>query len=372
MRSPRPLLLAVLAAISCLLGVVASTRGDGARGRVARNDPSHICNRFASPRGSDSRGHGTFRRPFRTLGRLAVSLHPGQTGCLRGGIYGSIHARYVIKVSGTPAARITIRSYPRERAKVVGWIELEGSYVTLSHLRIDGSNTFYDRRRPRTSCHYPVSEGLVIAGRDDVFEFNDYYQSVASLRGNGIGIGWWGNVENTVIRFNKLHDVGGCDFYDHLIYLAHGNNVQVYGNWMWNDPHGWGVKLDPGPTGARVWGNVIAAAGSGFNFGNSSGSSPTANNQVFDNVVMHSVGVSNPDIGWSHRGVMVTSPGLLPASTGNLVYGNDSYDNPGGIANLGTLIPGQIVLMGNLTAKPHFANATSHNYRLLSRIRRQR
>jgi hypothetical protein len=323
------------------------------------------CNLVASPSGSDSSGNGSVQRPYASPVKLERSLKPGQTGCLRAGVYGSTTTWHDLSQSGSGGAQITITSYPGELATVVGWIDLEASYVTLSYLRVDGSNTFYNQRRSGTTCHYPVSQGLVIAGHDDVFEFNDYYQSVASLRGNGIGIGWWGNVDNTVIRFNKIHDVGGCDFYDHLIYLAHGNNAQVYGNWMWNDRHGWGVKLDPGPTGARVWGNVIDGAGSGFNFGNSSGTSPTANNQVFDNVVMNSVGVSNPDIGWSYPGVLVTCPGLLPASTGNLVYNNDSFNNPGGISDFArTVTSKQIALTNNINAVPQFVDVANHDYRL--------
>ena len=80
-----------------------------------------------------------------------------------------------------------------------------------------------------------MSQPLVIAGRNDVLEYDDYYQSVASLRGNGIGIGFWGNADNTIIRYSKIHDVGQCEAYDHLIYLSHGNNVQIYDNWIWND-----------------------------------------------------------------------------------------------------------------------------------------
>ncbi len=320
---------------------------------------------MASPSGSDTSGTGTIERPYASLVMLDRSLRPGQTGCLRAGVYGSTHTWHDLTRDGASGAQITITSFPGELATIVGWVDLEGSYVTLSHLRIDGSNTFYDRRRPGTSCRYPVSQGLVIAGRGDVFEDNDYYQSVASLRGNGLGIGWWGDVDGTVIRYNRIHDVGGCDFYDHLIYLAHGNGVQVYGNWLWDDPHGWGIKLDPGPTNARVWGNVIDAAGSGFNFGNSSGSDPTAGNQVFDNVVLNSVGVSNPDIGWSYPGVMITSPGLLPTSTGNRVYDNDSYHNPGGISDLvRSVTSGQIALSNNTNGAPPFVDAAEHDYRL--------
>ena len=71
-----------------------------------------------------------------------------------------------------------------------------------------------------------------MAGTVDVLQYVDYYQSIPSLRGNAIGIGFWGDADNTIIRYSKIHDVGQCKAYDHLIYLSHGNNVQIYGNWM--------------------------------------------------------------------------------------------------------------------------------------------
>src|SRR5207302_7657016 len=117
----------------------------------------------------------------------------------------------------------------------------------------------------------PVSEGLTIAGHNDILEYNDYFQSVPSLRGNGIGIGWWGSPDNTIIRFNRIHDVGQCMAYDHLIYAAHGNNIRIYDNWIWNDPHGRGIQLYPAPTNARVWGNVIDNVGVGIGIGDEPG-----------------------------------------------------------------------------------------------------
>src|SRR5436305_1968889 len=319
-QSPRPpgamppvwcvpaLISAALAAIGCLGTSNPSTtrHGNDVQKLVKRAGHRGVCDRVAAPWGSDARGRGTMRRPFASILKLDRSLRPGQTGCLRAGTYGGVRSHYRIARGGTPSRRITLRSYPGETATVVGWLDVEASYTTLSHLRIDGSNTFYRQRRDGTTCRYPVSEGLAFGGHDDIFQYNDYFQSVPALRGNGIGIGWWGEPDNTVIRYNKIHDVGGCDFYDHLIYLAHGNNVQIYDNWLWNDAHGWGIKLDPGPTNARIWGNVIDAAGSGFNFGNSGGYEPTAGNRVYRNDVINSVGIVNPDIGWSHAGVLVT------------------------------------------------------------------
>lgn len=324
------------------------------------------CDLYASPSGSDSSGDGSIGNPFASVSQLDSSLSPGQTGCLRGGTYGDIHTWQDLSNSGASGAQITITSYPGETAKLDGWVDIEASFTTLSHVEIDGSNTF-DQSRPSSepSCTKVTSDGLAIAGHDDVFEYNDYYQSVPSLRSNGIGIGWWGDADNTIVRYNRIHDIGGCDFYDHFVYLSHGNNVQIYDNWMWDDPHGWGVKLDPGPTNARVWGNVIDGAGSGFNFGNSSGSDPTAGNQVFHNVVMNSVGVNNPDIGWGHSGVLVTSPGLLSNSTGNRVYDNDSYNNPGGTTDVyRSVLTSQLQITGTVSNAPQFADAANHDYRL--------
>src|SRR6202011_2882484 len=136
---------------------------------------------------------------------------------------------------------------------------------------------------------------LAIAGHDDVLEYNDYFQSIPSLRANGIGIGWLGSPDTTIVHFNRINDVGGCLAYDHLIYLSHGNNVQIYDNWMWNDPHGRGVQLYPAPTNARVWGNVIDHAGEGFVIGNELGDT-VAGNQIYNNIVSNSTGLPTQNI----------------------------------------------------------------------------
>jgi hypothetical protein len=325
------------------------------------------CDRYASPSGSDN-ASGTSSSPYRTVARLDNSLSPGQTGCLLAGTYGNLTsstANY-LDHSGSPTGQITITSYPGATVTIVGLIDLAGSYTTLNGVNIDGSNTTYATQRADTTCAYPVSNGLEIDGQGDILQYNNYYQSVASLRGNGFGIGWSGQADNTIIRYNRIHDVGGCDFYDHLIYLAKGNNVQIYDNWLWNDPHGWGIKLDPGPTNARIWGNVIDGAGSGFNFGNSSGDEPTAGNQVFHNVVMNSVGVSNPDIGWSNPGVLVTSPGLLPSSTGNQVDSNDSVNNSGGLTDVMGVSPSQLSVTNSVSVDPGFVDPAAHDYAVVA------
>ena len=74
------------------------------------------CDRVAAPSGSDSAA-GTAASPYRTTQKLADSLTPGQTGCLRSGLY-----EQDVKVTkgGGAGSPVTISSYPGERATLKG------------------------------------------------------------------------------------------------------------------------------------------------------------------------------------------------------------------------------------------------------------
>src|ERR1700760_583595 len=312
------------------------------------------CQRFASPQGSDSTGRGTRAHPFRSIMRLDRALRPGQTGCLRAGTYGSIHTLILLRKSGRHGHRITIRSFPGETALVRGWVDIEGSYTTLARLKIDGSNTFYRQVRQDTHCPAPVSQALMIAGRNDILQYDDYFQSIPSLRGNGIGIGFWGHADNTIIRYSKIHDVGQCEAYDHLIYLSHGNNVRIYDNWLWNDPHGRGVQLYPAPTNARVYNNVIDRGGEGFVVGNEPGDT-VSGNQIYNNIVTDSTGLPTEGI----RGEAIHDLYAGRPGTGNTFHNNDSFANPGGMGRLTA-----VRAWGNTHTRPPFIDAVQHDYAL--------
>ena len=302
------------------------------------------CDRYASPAGSDS-ATGTLDQPLGSVQALDSALKPGQTGCLLSGTYGSVSSTHRLTTNGTAAEPVTITSAPGQQAKVVGLVELEGSYTTLSGLSIDGSNNLYDSRRSGTNCAYPVSNGLEIDGTGDVFEDNDFYQSVASLRGNGIGIGWNHPADNAVIRDNRIHDLGQCQAFDQMIYLAHGTGVQIYDNWMWNDRHGWGIQVYPSASDARIYDNIIDGAGSGIVLG---GSSQVANNTIDHNIIMNSTGL--PNAGLTQGVGISTCCGL---GSGNSFTDNVVFNNPGGIA-----AASGVTLSGNTTAAPNLADVT--------------
>jgi hypothetical protein len=257
-----------------------------------------------------------------------------------------------LKKSGNRNRPITITSYPAGAATVVGYVALQASYTTVSHVRIDGSNTLFKSPDATIHCRHHVSEPLLIAGHDDILEYDDYYQSVPSLRASGIGIGFWGDADNTIIRFSKIHDVGQCRAFDHLIYLSHGNNVRIYDNWMWNDPHGRGVQLYPAPTNARVFDNVIDHAGEGFVVGNEPGDS-VSGNQIYNNIITNSTGLP-----WEHiPGEAIHDLYGGAPGAGNTFHDNILYGDPGGIGHVTA-----VHAYKNAGANPRLADPVQHDY----------
>jgi hypothetical protein len=339
-HSYRLVLLVLLVLLAGLLGAGVFTGSAWAAG----------CDEYASPSGSDS-SNGSIGSPYLTVDKLDQSLAPGQTGCLRAGTYGNTSTWDDLAKSGTSGNPITIMSYPGETAHVDGYVDIEADYTTLTGLTVDGSNTLYSN--PTGPCGNMVaSDPLTIEGQNDIFEYNDFTQSIPSIRGVAIGIGFWGGASagnNAIVRYNKIHDVGSCQAYDHLIYLSHGNNVQIYDNWMWNDPNGWGVQVYPAATNANIYNNVIDAAGSGFVIG---GSSTVSGNTIDHNVVMNSTGLVNA----ATTGAAITT--CCGLGTGNTFDTNDSYHNPAGIGTANT----GLSLASNITTNPDLIDPANHDY----------
>jgi hypothetical protein len=310
------------------------------------------CSLFASPSGSDVGGDGSSGSPFASLVKLDSSLAPGQTGCLESGTYGSQSTEFDLYKNGTATGQITITAAPGATVQVDGFIDLYGSYTTLSGLTIDGSNTLDAQPPPLPSCPLVRSEAVQINGSHDVFENNDYYQSVAGLRGTAIGVGWNGPADYTIIRYNRIHDVGACGALDHMIYLAAGTGTQIYDNWMWNDPNGFGVQIYPGANGAHIFDNVIDAVGSGFAVG---GTSATSNNTIDHNVVTNSTGLSRS--GTTGVAILDWWPGT--PGTGNTFDNNDCFNNPAGVSQAAA-----VTQSGNITTNPDMVNPAQHEYQI--------
>jgi hypothetical protein len=264
------------------------------------------CDRLAATDGSDS-NPGTAAAPFRTAQRLADSLSPGQSGCLRSGTY----------TNGVRIATsdVTLTSYPGERATISGktYVTKDGDRVTISFLNlVSGSGT-----------------GQFVNGTDDVFDNVDVTSNNTE---NCFIIGSddpnYGRTEGLIIEHSRIHNCGQLNpdtNQDHGIYVAHADNTVIRDNWIYDNADR-GVQLYPDARGTHVYGNVIDGNGEGVTI---SGDDGTASS---DNVIENNV-ISNSKIRWnveSYWGGGVVGTNNVVRNNCLLASNGDSYYNHGG------------------------------------------
>jgi hypothetical protein len=237
--------------------VARTGRGEGDRPRRRsrrRGIPAAVPgarNLFVAQSGSDARGTGSRRRPFRTLGGATRVLRPGDTVYVRGGVY---REELVITRSGTPEAPITFRSFPGES------VILDGSGLSLAptdqvvllwnvaHVRFRGFEIRNSSGRGLgvvdssdvvvrdNDVHDVQAQAMVGSGTDLTFTGNEIYRAVLTNAAGGSRIGWpavlstWlrsDGTRSTNVTFdaNNIHDCWGEG-----IIALHANRVQIVRN----------------------------------------------------------------------------------------------------------------------------------------------
>ena len=219
------------------------------------------CSRVAASNGSDAAA-GTEAAPYATAQKLVDSLGAGETGCLRSGTYVED-----VKVSrgGSADARVTLRSFPGERATVKGrfWIAEGADFVTVAQLDLNGVN---ERRNPSPTVN----------SNDAIFEEVDVtneHTEICFLLGND-----WGRAHRTIIRRSRVHDCGRLPAanQDHGIYVGMATDTQILDNFIYDNADR-GVQLYPDAQRTKVLGNVIDGNGEGIIFGGENGFAPNEN-----------------------------------------------------------------------------------------------
>ena len=281
-----------LAALCCAcVGLASGAQAGNGAGQTARG--SDRCDRVASPRGSDA-ARGSARKPLHTAQRLVDSLRPGQTGCLRRGVY---RAEEQIRIA-TPG--VTLTSYPGRRATLVGrlFITNEAPGATISRLKLNGRN---DEGLPSPT----VNGDDVTLRRNDI---TNYHSGICISVGSDDG---FGRASHTLITRNEIHDCGSLPAtnFDHGIYVAAADDTVIKGNLI-RDNADRGVQLYPDAQGTLVVGNLIKGNGEGLIFGGD-GESASSDNVVKRNVIINSRIRHNVEFSWAG-----------PIGTGNVLRGN--------------------------------------------------
>jgi hypothetical protein len=300
------------------------------------------CDRVASPLGSDS-AVGTEAAPFRSAQKLVDSLSAGQTGCLRGGSYSS-SADNVLRPThgGSASAPLTVRSYPGERAKLVGIVEIVPGIdgITLSGLDIEGTGT-------------GGANSIKIYSRDVVIEDNDITNAWRGrscvMLGNVTG---GGQAVRTIIRRNTFHQCGNPanGNHDHSIYAANITDGEITDN-VFYDSAAYTIQFYPNAQNTRFAHNVVDGGSPSIRGGvifAGDNSYASSNNTVEYNVIAYAATYN------------ITSTWSGPKGSGNTAHDNCVWG--GTNSNIST--PDGFTAWDNTTTNPNFTDRTNHNYTL--------
>jgi nitrous oxidase accessory protein NosD len=302
------------------VAVVAIVRIDGTRSEdgvgAAR---SSACDRVASPRGSNP------------VGKLANSLRPGETGCLRAGVY---RHRVKIRRGGVRGAPTTLRSYPGERATVRGRLHVANSanHVVIRRLFLDGRN--------RPNLPSPTVNGNNVVFRDnDVTTRNT---TICFL----LGSDEYGPARRTVIARNRIHNCGDLPptNHHHGIYVEASYRARITDNWIYDNADR-GVQLFPDAQRTYVARNVIDGNGEGVVF-----SRKSANNVVEHNVI------SNPVVRYNIEDFELSGAGNVARR--NCLWSTRDPDSAG-------IQPGiKVQILDNVVTEPAYVNRDAKDFRL--------
>jgi hypothetical protein len=299
--------------------------------RGAQLPPKRVCARIASPSGhvsaNTARRRGHRRGPVQ---RLVDSLRPGQVGCLHGGTYTDD-----VTVS---RSRIALRSFPGERARIVGrlWFRHAAHDDLVSRLALDGRN--------RAGLPSPTVNGTRIS-----FVGVDVTNRKTSICFD-IGSGRWGRARGTLIARSRIHDCGRlpADNTEHGIYVAVADDTRIVGNLIYRNADR-GIQLYPDAQHTLIQRNVIDSNGEGVIFSGAGGHA-SSNNLVERNVITNSQIRANVE-SWY--------PGGNPRGVGNVVRENCIFGGRGGAI---TTHFGGFTPLANVIADPRFADPATGDY----------
>jgi beta-glucanase (GH16 family) len=297
------------------------------------------CDKVASPLGLDS-WPGSETQPVRTARKLADLLLPGETGCLKAGVY---PGGLTLRNGGTQGNPVTLESYSGERARISGLVSVEpgADFVTISGLDLVGVN--------------PGHTGSPFIQADHVrLEGNDITNNQTA---DCVVVGTWERqVTDTVIEDNRIHNCGELPptNRDHGISIWNANATQITDNVIYDNANR-GIQLFPNAQQTSVVHNTIDGNGEGILISGTGGRT-SDDNKIERNVISNSTTRYNVETYWPDADA-VGSGNLL---RNNCVFGGANAEGNGGIPpNFDGL-----VATGNLVADPGYADRAGKDFRL--------
>ncbi|HYA42478.1 MAG TPA: right-handed parallel beta-helix repeat-containing protein [Syntrophobacteraceae bacterium] len=261
---------------------------------------AHGATYYVAKSGSDA-GPGTMAHPWKTIGKAAIVLAPGDTVYIRSGTY---NERVVPRRSGAPGRFISYAASPGEVVTIDGrgvnvpqycglFDMASKSYISVSGFRVVNSTD--------QGIVADGSTGIVIAG-------NYVYNTVTS------GIAVWAS-SNVLIARNEV-ERACTGIYNECISVGGTDSFEVRGNYVHNvgNPDKEGICAKDGSVNGRIYGNRVHDTQLGIYV--DAESRPTYNIRIYANILY--------DNGSDGIALGSEAGGLLQNIR---VYNNISYSN---------------------------------------------
>jgi len=211
---------------------------------------------------------GGVLKPGGHLQRFADSLKPGETGCLRRGVYaGGVDLR---------KRNVTLRNYPGARPTI------SGGQVRFSPravgAEISGLRLVSDQFSPLVyASHAVIADNDITNHHADICILVDRYPSARAPR-------------KVVIERNRIHDCGELPAtnHDHGIYVDTARETVIRDNLIYDNADR-GIQLYPAAERTRVVRNVIDGNGEGLIFGDLSDRTLVKDNIISNSTVRHNI-----------------------------------------------------------------------------------
>ena len=296
------------------LASIAVVLAGGITGAAGGASSAVRCALWAAPYGVDTNA-GTQVAPFLTLGKLASSLAPGQTGCLPAGA--SFATREVITAVGTATGRVTITTAPGgARAVLADGIETTQAsrFLTLTNLVFGGRNDSPTRSVAGTVVLRGFSTALT---RSDVGPgtLKEIARSCVLLDHAG----------SAVIDGNALHECNGASpgLYGAGVLASTSVQTRITDNVIFGNAAGDALAFSPNAQRSLARRNLIVDNLGGIYFGGGP-KFAARDNRVEQNVITRN---TRFDV---HSAYSPSSP----VGTGNLVTRNCVW-SPGAVTSAG-------------------------------------
>jgi hypothetical protein len=304
-----------------------------------------VCTRYASPSGSKP-----YRSvPYRSVQALVDSLRPGQTGCLRPGLY---RGNVVFRRGGRgDARRITLSGARGGRAVLLGTVEVVrgADFVTISNLHLNG--------RGVPGIPSPQVNGNDVTLRN--LDITNEHTGICIVVGGAAGT--FGTAWRTKIEHSRIHDCGRLPpgHFDHGIYLAHSRYATITDTYIYDNAD-WGVHLFPDAQNSTIQHNVVDGNGSGLIVAGT-GALASSDNVIAYNVVSNSTDGSSRGRTGNNYGYNVTSFWGPAVGVRNVVTHNCVWGGTSGNVNS---VNGGFAASDNVEADPRYVSRIAKDFRL--------